>query len=111
MIKGTYLLVWNLHAQAIMALLLKLSRWLSKQWKVKIRDRERVEPPHVSILRRRSTWRINLRTHEFKDSEPDPSEVPKSILKIVEENWSLLRAAWDEMYPENPVVSPEDEDE
>jgi hypothetical protein len=45
------------------------------------------------------------------DSEPNPSEVPKSILKIVEESWDFLCASWDEMYPENPVVSPEDEDE
>jgi hypothetical protein len=45
------------------------------------------------------------------DSEPDPSEVPKSILKVVEENWDLLCAFWDQMYPENPVVSPEGEHE
>ncbi len=45
------------------------------------------------------------------DDEPDPAEVPKSILRIVVQNWDLLCASWDEMYPENPVASPEDADE
>jgi len=94
-----------------MAVSLKLPRWLRKQWKVKIRDREWVEPPHVSILRRRWTWRINLRTGQFMDAEPDPAEVPRSILRVIEENWDFLCASWDEMYPENPVASREGEDE
>jgi len=34
-------------------------------WKVKIRDRERVEPPHVTLLFRTSAWRLDLRTGEF----------------------------------------------
>ena len=94
-----------------MAVSLKLPPSLRKQWQVKIRDREQVEPPHVSILRRGWTWRINLRTREFLDREPDPAEVPQSILRIVEQNWDFLCASWDEMYPVNPVASPEGEDE
>ena len=35
-----------------------------KQWKVKIRDRETVEPPHVTLLRKTQAWRIDLRTGE-----------------------------------------------
>ena len=94
-----------------MAISLKLPRRLRRQWAIKIRDRECVEPPHVSILRGRRTWRIELRTHEFMDDEPDPAEVPKSILKTLDENWEFLCASWDAMYPENPVASTEDEDE
>ncbi len=45
------------------------------------------------------------------DDEPDPADVPKSILKVLDENWELLCASWDAMYPENPVASTEDEDE
>jgi hypothetical protein len=45
------------------------------------------------------------------DSDPDPTEVPKSVLKIVDENWDVLSASWDEMYPENRVSSSKDADD
>lgn len=39
---------------------------LRKQgWRVKIRDKERLEPPHATILRRTTAWRLSLRTAEF----------------------------------------------
>lgn len=79
--------------------------WSSQRWKVKIRDRERLEPPHVSILRGNRTWRLSLRTMKFLDMEPDPSEVPDELLSAIRERWAELRAKWDEMYPENPVES------
>ena len=50
-----------------------------RQWAVKIRDRERVEPPHVTLLRK------------------------TLVLRIIEVQWQVLCDAWDEMYPENPV--------
>ena len=52
------------------------------KWKVKIREKERMEPPHVSIIRGTSTWRINLRTGEFMDKMPDPGEVPEELLGL-----------------------------
>jgi hypothetical protein len=94
-----------------MAFSLGLPPRLAKQWAVKIRDRERVEPPHVTILRGRRAWRWDLRTGEFMDAEPDPDDVPEELLKEVRGKWELLRARWDEMYPENPVHSEEDDDE
>jgi hypothetical protein len=35
------------------------ARW-RRQWKVKIRDRERAEPPHVSVLHGTECWRMDL---------------------------------------------------
>jgi hypothetical protein len=79
--------------------------WSNQRWKVKIRDRERLEPPHVSILRGPKTWRLNLRTGRFLDAVPDPSELPAELLAFILEHLELLREKWDEMYPENPVES------
>jgi hypothetical protein len=90
---------------------LKLPKKLARHWAVKIRDRERVEPPHVTILRKLEAWRLNLRTAEFMDDEPDPADIPEAILAIVKEGMDLLRTRWDEMYPENPIVSGEDFDD
>ena len=82
-------------------------------WKVKIRDNETREPPHVSILRRTKSWRINLRTGQFLDIRPDPADVPQELLALIREesNWNWLRDQWDEMYPNNPVVSREEHDD
>lgn len=74
-----------------------------RQWKVKIRDLERVEPPHVHVLRRTESWRIDLRTNAFMDAEPDPDQVPAELRELVTQQLPALRAAWDQMYPENPV--------
>ncbi len=94
-----------------MAFRLPLPRRLSRQWAIKIRDWERVEPPHVTILRRAAAWRLDLRTGEFMDKVPDPDGVPEAVLKVIRANWEQLWAAWNEMYPENPVESKEDGDE
>jgi hypothetical protein len=80
-------------------------------WKVKIRDRERNEPPHVTILRGTRAWRINLRSGRFLDAVPDPKEVPPELLEVIDARWRTLRARWDEMYPENPVDSTEYDDD
>ncbi len=53
------------------------------KWKVKIQDKERLEPPHVSILRATDKWRINLRTGEFIDRIPDPDDVPDQIIDLI----------------------------
>jgi hypothetical protein len=80
------------------------------RWKVKIRDKEIREHPHVTILRGTKAWRINLRTGEFMDGDPDPTEVPNQIVELIEEEetWQRLQHEWDRMYPNNPVSSDEE---
>ena len=84
----------------------------SVRWKVKIRDKETREPPHVTIIRRTDAWRINLRTGAFMDDKPAPSDVPNGIIEFIaeEETWQQLCDEWDAMYPNNPV-SGDDENE
>jgi hypothetical protein len=82
--------------------------WRTQGWKVKIRDDERNETPHATILRRRQAWRLNLRTGRFMDSLPDPADVPEELVGLVWKRRGPLRRAWDAMYPENPVFSEED---
>ena len=82
-----------------------LAPWDSRGWKAKIRDRERVEPPHVTILYKTAAWRVCLRTIEFLDRIPDPKEVPDEVLRDIQAKLPELRAAWDRMYAENPVFS------
>ena len=96
-----------------MAFNLPLTNALRKaRWKVKIRDKETREPLHVTIIRGTEAWRINLRTGDFMDARPDPSDVPSGIIDLIneEETWQRLCDEWDEMYPNNPVFG-EDENE
>ena len=89
-----------------MAFSLKLPEpWASQGWKVKIRDDERCETPHATVLRKWLGWRLSLRTPEFLDSEPDPREVPAPLTVLVWRERERLRAEWNRMYPENPVFS------
>lgn len=84
------------------------AEWRTQGWKVKIRDDERNETPHATILRRRQAWRVDLRTGRFMDSVPDPHDVPEGLVALVWNRRAGLRRAWDAMYPENPVFSHED---
>ncbi len=96
-----------------MAYTLPLTAALQKaRWKVKIRDKETREPPHVTVIRGTDAWRIDLRTGAFMDDSPDPSEVPDELVALVESeaNWQQLRDTWDEMYPDNPVSGQENEE-
>lgn len=97
-----------------MAFNLKLTAALRKaRWKVKIRNKETREPPHVTIIRGTDAWRINLRTGEFMDAEPDPDEVPTELVALIqdEETWQQLCDEWDGMYPSNPISGDEGEEE
>jgi len=85
--------------------------WASRGWKAKIRDRERLEPPHVTILHKTRAWRFELRSGTFLDRQPDPRDVPEEIVVAVRSKVELLRQEWDRMFPENPVASMEDADE
>ena len=72
-------------------------------WKVKIRDRERLEPPHVTILFKARAWRLNLRTGQFLDEGESWRGVDPGVRTAIEDAWPRLCAAWDSMYPQNPV--------
>ncbi len=75
----------------------------SQGWKAKIREKERLEPPHVTIIRRTQAWRFNLRTMSFMDGQPDPASVPKELVQHIEANIEVLCFEWDTKYPHNPV--------
>ena len=83
------------------------------RWRVKIREKETREPPHVTILRGTRAWRINLRTGDFMDRLPDPDDVPRDVLDhlMEEANWTLLCSEWDKKYPNNPVQDEQDSQE
>jgi len=94
-----------------MAFNLKLPKQLAKMgWKVKIRDKERVEDPHISIIRRTTVWRVCLRDGRFMDGG-SWNEIPDELEEAVTDSWDQLCAAWDDMYPDNPVEGNEDGDE
>jgi 2'-5' RNA ligase len=83
-------------------------RWAHEGWKVKIRDDEPSKQPHVTLLRKRQSWRMSLRTGVFLESDPDPAQVPEELVEYVWGRRQVLRTRWNEMYPENPVFSQED---
>ena len=76
-------------------------------WRVKIRDKEIREPPHVTVIRKTIAWRIDLRTRQFMDTRPNPSDIPPELIRIVEYHWTLVCQQWDAMYPNNPVADHE----
>jgi hypothetical protein len=59
------------------------------------------------------TWHANrrlaLRSGTFLDEAPDPAEVPPELVEEIRANWASLQAAWNKMYPENPVESEDDD--
>jgi hypothetical protein len=93
-----------------MAYDLSLPRQLANaKWKVKIRDKERLEEPHLTILKGTDACRIGLRSRAFLDGGRW-SDFPTALRKVIEENWDLLCDEWDAMYPNNPVQSDEEND-
>ncbi|HEY5436201.1 MAG TPA: hypothetical protein VIK13_13285 [Candidatus Limnocylindrales bacterium] len=93
-----------------MPLQLPLPERLSNEgWKVKIRDRERVEPPHATVIRGNRCWRWDLRSRQFMDAQPDTREIPSQLLTVLTTHHADLVRHWDAAYPENPV-GPREED-
>jgi hypothetical protein len=78
------------------------------RWKLKIRDRERLEPPHATVIRGRQSWRWDLRAQRFMDTDPPSSDVPADLVALLHAQHLDLVAAWNGTYPENPVDSQED---
>ena len=90
---------------------LPLPSWAQAQgWKVKIRDKERLEPPHATVLRRTESWRWDLRRRSFMDERPHPRKVPAVVLESMVDQHATLCSQWDRMYPENPVAGESDDD-
>ena len=77
----------------------------ARGWKVKIREKERAEPPHVSVLLKRETWRWGLRERRFLDTKPPGRWVPLELIEVLQANIETLITEWDRMYPHNPVNS------
>ena len=82
------------------------ARLKSQGWKVKIREKERLEPPHVTVICRTRVWRIGLRSGGFL-VPPGGSwkDIPDDLRAILAAQWPALQAAWDAMYPTNPIAS------
>ncbi len=78
-------------------------------WKVKIRDKERLEPPHVAIFRKRQQWRIGLRDGAFLTPGGSWHDIDERVREVVEANWQLLCDQWDRTYPSNRVSSAEED--
>lgn len=76
-------------------------------WRVKIRDRERVEPPHVTLLHTTRSWRFGLRELHFLDTHPPARYVPVVLVVWLVAHAAEFTAAWNDLYPENPVNSQE----
>lgn len=96
-----------------MAFALELpSPFPSQGWKVKIRDRERLEPPHVTILHKRHEWRLGLRDRTFI-VPPGGSwnEIDERVREAIEANWQVLCDEWDRAYPTNRVSRAEEDDD
>ena len=81
-------------------------------WKVKIQEKERLEPPHITVWHGEEMWRISLRTGDFLVPRGGSwKQIDNGVRKAIEDNWQALRDAWDAKYPSNPVLSKkEDED-
>ena len=85
-------------------------RLKAKGWKVKIREKERVEPPHVTIMHNAEEWRLGLRDKALLVPPGGRlRDIDAEVMKIIENNWDQLKEAWDAKYPENPISSVEDE--
>lgn len=78
-------------------------------WKLKIRDREIREPPHVTLIRGTTTWRWDLRSRAFMDRRPSPRDIPDGVVPWLREHHHEYVDAWDELYPGDPVGRTEDE--
>jgi hypothetical protein len=92
---------------------LNLSRKLrDRGWKVKIQDKERLEPPDVTIWHLEDVWRIYLRTGSFLvPPGGNWNDIDAEVREIIENDWEALCDAWDEKYPENPISSLNEEDD
>lgn len=90
---------------------LRLTKALrARGWKVKIRLYERLEEPHVTILRGSvGLWRLSLRTLWFLEKGQSWRKIDDDVRAAIVAHWEVLRSEWDAMYPENPIEGSDDE--
>lgn len=81
-------------------------------WKVKIRDKERLEPPHATIFHKRQEWRLGLRNGAFL-VPPGGSwnDIDERVREVIVANWQRLCDEWDRNYPTNQVSAVEEEND
>jgi hypothetical protein len=73
-------------------------------WKVKVWDKERLEPPHVTILRMEQVWRLGLRDREFLVPPGGKwKDIHDEVRDAITDSWEELRQAWNQTYPKNPA--------
>jgi hypothetical protein len=85
---------------------------LAQVWKLKVRENERTEEPHVSVIfKGAAVYRYGLRSRAFLETSPDPRLVPDEIVAFILEHLDEFTTNWDRMYPENPCSSTRDGDE
>lgn len=83
-------------------------RLKTEGWKAMIREKERVEPPHVTILHKAEEWRLGLRDKQFLVPPGGRiSDIDPRVMRIIEEHWEQLIQAGDAKYPDSPVSSSE----
>ena len=98
---------------------IRLSKKLrDRGWKIKIYDRERSEPPHLTLICREKVWRIEPRTKLFMKPggswrDIDWRDIDPEVREILDDetHWKVLCDAWDAKHPANPVSSEEDEED
>ena len=81
-------------------------------WKVKIREKERVEPPHVTVMHKADEWRLGLRDRQLlvppggriKDIDP-------AVMRIIEEHWERLHRSLGREVSGEPGFQREDEED
>jgi len=85
-------------------------RLKTKGWKVKIREKERLEPPHVTILCGKKEWRVGLRDKRFLVPPGGKwADIDDEVRQLIEKSWRSLQNAWDGKYPSNPMSRTEDD--
>lgn len=86
------------------------ARWKGAKWKVKIRDNEAVEEPHVTILHGPDVWRVSLRDCHFMDGG-SWNDVEDEVRETIQapKNWKKLRDAWDARFTHNLVGGKDDD--
>jgi hypothetical protein len=110
MLIGHFLSGTGKRTISFMPFLLNLPKKLQQAgWKVKVLEKERLEPPHVTIFFKRAKWRYGLRERAFLDPEPDPKEIPDAIMDELDSNYPKLCRAWNDRYPKNPVSGADEE--
>ncbi|MBI3407287.1 MAG: hypothetical protein HY040_02885 [Planctomycetes bacterium] len=85
-------------------------RLRARGWKVKIREKERLEPPHVTIIFGKKEWRVGLRDKSFLEPPGGRwADIDDEVRELIEKSWKALQNAWDEKYPSNPTSSREED--